>query len=67
MTLIEAKRQYRALIGSWEYAFAMGHGCSMGMQPGAQAIRARVDRLRRSIRVMEAVKLPEAPYKVSMC
>lgn len=67
MTLAAAKREYKQLIGSWEYAFAMGHGCSMGAQPGAQAIRDRADRLHRTIRVMEAQPLPDPPYKVSMC
>lgn len=63
MTLAEAKREYKKLLGSWEYAYAMGHGCSMGMQPGAAALRARADRLRRTIRVLESV--PMAPQPTS--
>ncbi len=27
------------LISSWEYAFAMGHGCSVGDHPDLRAVR----------------------------
>jgi hypothetical protein len=31
----------RALLASWEYAFAMGHGCSIGDDAEARDVRRR--------------------------
>jgi hypothetical protein len=39
LTPEEARRQ---LQGSWDYAFAMGHGCSIGPDPGFHALRRKV-------------------------
>jgi hypothetical protein len=33
--------ELNALLGSWEYAFAMGHGCSIGDHPRHRAVRER--------------------------
>jgi hypothetical protein len=37
------------LLHSWEYAYAMGHGCSIGDHPQHRAIRERVADLRACI------------------
>ena len=37
------------LLGSWDYAFAMGHGCSIGDHPRFEATRTRVADLRARI------------------
>jgi hypothetical protein len=31
--LDQLRVELRALMASWEYAFAMGHGCSVGDHP----------------------------------
>jgi hypothetical protein len=41
--------ELNALLGSWEYAFAMGHGCSIGDHPRFHAVRERVAHLRARI------------------
>lgn len=47
---LEALRaELRALMASWEYAFAMGHGCSVGDHPQHRAIRQRVADLKAQI------------------
>jgi hypothetical protein len=38
-----AAQTLRAVVASWEYAFAMGHGCSIGGHPDHRAIRHRSD------------------------
>jgi len=51
ITELDALRaELRALLSSWEYAFAMGHGCSLCDQSGlsghatrAAELRARID------------------------
>ena len=43
------RAELRALLGSWEYAFAMGHGCSVGDHPAHRAVRSRVADLRAQI------------------
>lgn len=35
------RAELNALLDSWEYAFAMGHGCSLGDHPEHRAIRQR--------------------------
>jgi hypothetical protein len=48
--LVESLRaELRTLLASWEYAFAMGHGCSVGDHPKYRAIRERVADLRAMI------------------
>jgi hypothetical protein len=47
---LEALRaELRELLASWEYAFAMGHGCSIGDHPSHRAVRERVADLRARI------------------
>lgn len=43
------QEELNAVLGSWEYAFAMGHGCSIGDHPRYQAVRERVAYLRARI------------------
>ena len=37
------------LVHSWEYAYAMGHGCSIGDHPDFRAVRRRAAVLRARI------------------
>ena len=43
------RAELKALLASWEYAFAMGHGCSIGDHPQHRAVRERVADLRARI------------------
>ncbi len=43
------RAELEALMSSWEYAFAMGHGCSVGDHPSHQAVRERVAHLRAQL------------------
>jgi hypothetical protein len=45
------RAELKALLASWEYAFAMGHGCSVGDHPRHRAVRERVAHL--SARIAE--------------
>ncbi|HET8673714.1 MAG TPA: hypothetical protein VFL87_08775 [Thermoleophilaceae bacterium] len=45
MTLDEARARLRELKASWAYAFAMGHGCSMGSDPRFEVVRREVAEL----------------------
>jgi hypothetical protein len=49
LTLEEARRKLRELQASWHYAFAMGHGCSIGPDPQFDAVRREVADLRAII------------------
>jgi hypothetical protein len=49
MSLEELKAELRALLASWEYAYAMGHGCSIGDHPRLRDVRRRVADLRALI------------------
>lgn len=42
VTLEEARRRLRELKASWDYAFAMGHGCSIGPDPRFEPVRREV-------------------------
>jgi hypothetical protein len=47
---LEALRaELKALVASWQYAYAMGHGCSVGDHPDHQAVRRRAADLRARI------------------
>ena len=47
---LEALRaELKELLGSWEYAYAMGHGCSLGDHPQHRNVRRRADDLRAQI------------------
>ena len=43
------RAELKALLGSWEYALAMGHGCSIGDHPDHRAVRQRAADLRARI------------------
>jgi hypothetical protein len=43
------RRELDELLHSWEYAFAMGHGCSIGDHPEFRATRQRAADLRARI------------------
>ena len=43
------RSELAALLASWEYAFAMGHGCTIGDHPQHRAVRERVADLRARI------------------
>lgn len=43
------QEELRTLRGSFEYAFAMGHGCTIGDHPAFWAIRQKVADLRARI------------------
>ena len=43
------RAEFKALLESWEYAFAMGHGCSVGDHPRFRAVRQRAEDLRALI------------------
>jgi hypothetical protein len=45
----ELRAELKKLTESWEYAFAMGHGCSVGDHPQFRATRQRVADLRARI------------------
>jgi hypothetical protein len=45
----ELKAELRELIHSWEYAYAMGHGCTIGSHPRFRATRQRAADLRALI------------------
>jgi hypothetical protein len=47
--LQQLREELRALLGSYEYAFAMGHGCTIGDHPQFVAVRRRVSDLRARI------------------
>ncbi len=68
VTLEEARRRLRELRASWEYAFAMGHGCSMGPDPHFDAVRREVADLRAIIAEHEPTgsELARAGYIRSM-
>ena len=54
VTLEEARRRLRELKASWDYAFAMGHGCSIGPDP-------RFDTVRREVADLAAIIAEHAP------
>jgi hypothetical protein len=43
------REELDALLHSWEYAFAMGHGCTLGDHPTHRAVRQRAADLRAHI------------------
>jgi hypothetical protein len=47
--LEDLRAELKTLLASWEYAFAMGHGCSVGDHPSHRAVRERVADLRARI------------------
>jgi hypothetical protein len=49
MTLEAARARLRELKASWDYAFAMGHGCSIGGDPRFAEVRREAAELRAII------------------
>ena len=49
MDLEALRAELKALMATWEYAFAMGHGCSIGDHPAFQTIRQQVADLKALI------------------
>ena len=47
--LTALRAELTMLLASWEYAYAMGHGCSVGDHPRHRAVRQRVADLRARI------------------
>ena len=47
--LEQLQAELRALLASWEYAYAMGHGCTVGDHPQFGATRRLADDLRARI------------------
>jgi len=58
MTLEEARTRLRELQASWAFAFAMGHGCSIGPDP-------RFDVVRREVAELRAIIAEHAPPQFS--
>jgi hypothetical protein len=56
--LDQLRVELRALMASWEYAFAMGHGCSVGDHPQHRAVREKAAHLRA--RIAEHTPSPSA-------
>ena len=48
----DLRAELHALLGSWGYAFAMGHGCTYGDHPEHRAVRQRAADLRARIAEM---------------
>ena len=51
--LDELRAEYRQLINSMEFAYAMGHSQTLGKDPRLQQVVDRVDELRRQIAALE--------------
>jgi hypothetical protein len=49
MELERAEEELRTLVSSWEYAYAMSHGCSVGDHPQHRVTRRRAADLRARI------------------
>jgi hypothetical protein len=50
------RAELKALLASWEYAFATGHGCSVGDHPQHRAVREKAAHL--SARIAEHTPSP---------
>jgi hypothetical protein len=51
--LDELRAEYRRLINSTEFAYAMGHSQTLGKDPRLRPVVDRVDELRREIAALE--------------
>jgi hypothetical protein len=52
--LDDLRAEYKRLIHSMEFAYAMGHSRTLGKDPRLQSVLDRVDELRREIAALEA-------------
>jgi hypothetical protein len=48
------REELRTLLASWEYAFAMGHSCTIGDHAESRAVRRRAADLRARIAALTA-------------
>jgi hypothetical protein len=51
--LDELRAEYRRLINSMEFAYAMGHSQTLGKDPRLEPVLERVDELRTEIAALE--------------
>jgi hypothetical protein len=51
--LDDLRAEYKRLINSMEFAYAMGHSQTLGKDPRLQWVLDRVDELRREITALE--------------
>jgi hypothetical protein len=51
--LDELRAEYRQVIHSMEFAYAMGHSRTLGKDPRLQPVLDRADELRRQIAALE--------------
>ena len=51
--LDELRAEYRRLINSMEFAYAMGHSRTLGKDPRLQPVLDRADELRRQITALK--------------
>jgi hypothetical protein len=51
--LDDLRAEYKRLIHSMEFAYAMGHSRTLGKDPRLQPVLDRVDELRREISALE--------------
>jgi hypothetical protein len=61
------RNELKTLVSSWEYAFAMGHGCNVDDHPNFEATRRRAADLRARIVAPSARwprPLPDRPLVV---
>jgi hypothetical protein len=56
--LDDLRVEYRELIHSWEFAYAMGHSRTVERDPRLQPVLDRADELRREIAALEAEREP---------
>jgi hypothetical protein len=59
------RAEHRELLASWEYAFAMGHGCTIGDHPRLTAVRERAAHLQAPDPGADAMNVQRAPRKTA--
>lgn len=57
----ELREEYRRLIGSMEYAYAMGAARTIGRDPRLEAVLDRVAELERALAADDGTEPPPAP------
>jgi hypothetical protein len=58
--LDDLRAEYRAIVDSMEFAFAMGHSQTYGRDPRLERVVARADELKREIAALTADEQREA-------
>jgi hypothetical protein len=58
--LDDLRAEYRGIIDSMEFAFAMGHSQTYGRDPRLERVVARADELKREIAALTAEEQREA-------